>query len=115
MAVTKAYFMLMVADMDRAVAFYRDAVGLALRFQSPEWTELSWGEAFIALHGGRPDSERAHTGLGFEVDDLDGFVGSLSAAGAAVVMPPSNRPGEPIRLATIADPDGNVFNLAQPS
>jgi hypothetical protein len=31
-----------------------------------------------------------------------------------VVMPPSDRPGEPIRLADVADPEGNVLSIAQP-
>ena len=33
-----------VADMDRAVAFHRDVLGLALKFQSPFWTEFATGE-----------------------------------------------------------------------
>jgi hypothetical protein len=33
--IEKTYFMLMVADMDRAVAFYRDALGLAVEMHSP--------------------------------------------------------------------------------
>lgn len=28
-----------VSDMQRSVAFYRDVVGLSLRFESPGWTE----------------------------------------------------------------------------
>ena len=29
-----------VADMDSAVRFYRDVIGLPLKFQSPGWSEL---------------------------------------------------------------------------
>ncbi len=29
-----------VDDMNRAVAFYRDVIGLPLKFQSPEWSEF---------------------------------------------------------------------------
>jgi hypothetical protein len=29
-------------------------------------------------------------------------------------MPPSDRAGEPIRLADVADPEGNVLSIAQP-
>ena len=35
MEITKAYFMLPVRDMERAVSFYRDAVGLTVEFSSP--------------------------------------------------------------------------------
>jgi catechol 2,3-dioxygenase-like lactoylglutathione lyase family enzyme len=39
-----------VSDMDAAVAFYRDALGLTLAFQSPFWSEFDTGETRLALH-----------------------------------------------------------------
>ena len=36
-------FILMAREMDRAVAFYRDVVGLDLRSASPRWSELERG------------------------------------------------------------------------
>jgi catechol 2,3-dioxygenase-like lactoylglutathione lyase family enzyme len=39
-----------VADMDVAVRFYRDAIGLPLTFQSPGWSEFATGETSLALH-----------------------------------------------------------------
>jgi predicted enzyme related to lactoylglutathione lyase len=113
MDITKAYFMLYVEDMDRAVAFYRDAVGLTERFSSPEWSELSWGDAVVALHGGRTDATQRPVGLGFEVASLADAVRDLSAAGAMLVTPPMDRPGEPIRLAEMADTEGNVLSLVE--
>ncbi|HEY8093383.1 MAG TPA: VOC family protein [Acidimicrobiales bacterium] len=114
MKVIKAYFMLMVDDMDRATAFYRDAFGLSGGFISPEWSELTWGDATVAFHGGRGGGEHRPTGLGFEVDDLDAACAAVAAAGGTIVMAPSDRPGEPIRLAEVADPEGNVVSIAQP-
>jgi predicted enzyme related to lactoylglutathione lyase len=114
MKVTKSYFMLMVDDMDRATAFYRDVFGLTVRFVSPDWSELTWGDATIAFHGGRGTDEHRATGLGFEVDDLEAACAAVEGAGGTVVMPPSDRPGEPIRLADVADPEGNVLSVAQP-
>jgi lactoylglutathione lyase len=113
MKVRKTYFMLMVQDMDRATAFYRDVFELSVRFVSPEWSELSWGDATVAFHGGRQDGERRTTGLGFEVDDLEAACAAVEAAGGTVVMRPSDRPGESIRLADVADPEGNVLSVAQ--
>src|SRR6185503_2573689 len=46
------YIMITVSDMDRSLAFYRDVLGLALRFASPEWTEFETGTTTLALHGG---------------------------------------------------------------
>ena len=37
-----------VADMTRAVAFYRDVLGLQLKFESPGWSEFSTGETTLA-------------------------------------------------------------------
>jgi predicted enzyme related to lactoylglutathione lyase len=112
MKVTKTYFMLYATDMARAVAFYRDAFDLKVRLESPYWSELGWGDATIALHGreGAAAGE-AETGLGFEVDDLDAACQSVVAAGGRVVNPPADRPQEGIRLATAADPEGNLLTL----
>jgi len=114
MEITKTYLMLMVSDMDRAIAFYHEGVGLDLRFRSPEWSELAWGDAVVALHGGAQDIDLHETGLGFEVRDLEGALGELVEAGGRIVRPPEDREGEPIRLAEVADPDGNVFSVVQP-
>jgi predicted enzyme related to lactoylglutathione lyase len=111
--VSKTYFMVMVTDMDRAIDFYVGTLGLAERFRSPEWSELAWHDAIVALHGGGDESER-QTGLGFEVDDLEAACAAIEAAGGRVMQPPGERPGEPIRLAMTADTEGNVFSLAQP-
>jgi carbon storage regulator CsrA len=39
-----------VSDMARSVAFYRDVLGLSLRFESPEWTEFDTPGSTVALH-----------------------------------------------------------------
>lgn len=111
--VTRIYFMLTAADMDRAVEFYRTAFDLEVRSTSPDWSELARGDATLALHGGG-SGEESWTGLGFDVPDLEVACRSVVAAGGAVVQPPSDRPGEPIRLAVVRDPEGNAFSLSQP-
>ncbi len=114
MKVTRAYYMLMVADMERAKRFYRDTIGLKERHASPEWTELTWGDATVALHGGAKEDAR-DTGLGFDVDDVDAACAAVAKAGGKVVQPPQKRPGESITLATVQDPEGNRFFFAQPN
>jgi catechol 2,3-dioxygenase-like lactoylglutathione lyase family enzyme len=44
--------MLMVSNMGRSVAFYRDTLELKLRFQTPDWSEFDMGTTTLALHGG---------------------------------------------------------------
>ena len=45
--------------MDKAVKFYRDVVGLTLKFESPGWSEFVTGETTLALH---PASEKNPAG-----------------------------------------------------
>ena len=45
------------------------------------------------------------------MDDLDAACQSVIAAGGQIVKPPVDRPEEGIRLATAADPEGNLFSL----
>src|SRR6476469_6886760 len=112
MKITKTYFMLFATEMDRTVAFYRDALGLQVGMQSPYWSELRWGDAIIALHGREetPAGE-TQTMLGFEVDDLEAACKAVETGGGRVIEPPVDQPDEGIRLAHVADPEGNVFTL----
>ena len=112
MKIQQVKFMLWAEDMDRAVAFWRDTVGLTLGFASPHWSELRHGDAVVALHGGGDGSFKP-TGLGFQVDDIDAAVAQFAAGGAEVRLPPTAREGEPIKLAELTDPEGNGFSVSQ--
>jgi catechol 2,3-dioxygenase-like lactoylglutathione lyase family enzyme len=79
---------LYVRDMQRAVAFYRDAIGLNPVMTSPGWSMLSCGDALVGLHHiyrGVTESTVAHAGLNLQVDDLDAAVARATAAGATLV------------------------------
>src|ERR1700736_4787926 len=68
-----SYTIKFVADMNRAVKFYRDTLGLPLKFESPGWSEFATGETTLALH---PASEKNPAGtveLGFTVPNLENF------------------------------------------
>lgn len=105
-------FVLMAQDMGRAIAFYKDVVGLEVKFESPEWSELAFGDAIVALHGGGK-GEFNNTGLSFQVGDLETPCKDVEAGGGRVLNGPSDRAGEPIKLARLADPEGNGFTLTQ--
>ncbi len=78
------------SDMDRAVAFYRDVVGLSLsRREGDNWAEFEAGDARFSLHlvvEGHPATPGGGSAGGtavFEVDDLDEARRSLEARGVS--------------------------------
>lgn len=115
------YTMVIVSDMKRSVEFYRDKLGIPLKFESPEWTEFQTGATTLALHGGGiteerrggPEKAAGTCSIGFNVPDLDRTYEELKARGINFVMPPTERDGEGIRLAICSDPDGLPISFAQ--
>ena len=117
------YTMVIVSDMDRSVEFYRDTLGIPLKFQSPDWTEFQTGATTLALHGGGVRRDQAPAGdpskqagtcsIGFNVEDVDKTYEELKAKGVNFVMPPTQREGEGIKLAVGIDPDGLPVSFAQ--
>ena len=112
MQVQKLIFMLMAQHMERAIAFYRDVIGLELRVNYGGWAELGGEDAVVALHGGG-DGEYRTTGLSFTVADVAAACDEVSAGGGRVVQSPQVRDGEGIVLAFLADTEGNGFMLTQ--
>jgi predicted enzyme related to lactoylglutathione lyase len=107
--ITKAYFMLPVQDMGRAISFYRDVIGLTVDFESPFWSELRWREATIALHGGG-GGEGRESWLGFHVSELDTALAEIEAAGG---RRGAERTEGGARLVAVVDPEGNTLTLGE--
>jgi len=111
------YAMVFVTDMKRAVAFYRDALGLPLRFESSHWTEFATEGATLALHhaekASAPPHEpgAGHCRPGFQVADLDEFHRRLVARAVPCVQEPKEVFGS--RVAQYSDPDGLVFSVGE--
>jgi lactoylglutathione lyase len=117
------YIMITVSNMARSVAFYREALGLRLRFESEMWSEFETGATTLALHGGGTASERpaesategraGACSIGFAVTDIAQTVADLRARGVSFSMPPTAREGEGITLAICTDPDGLPISIVQ--
>lgn len=117
------YTMVIVSDMKQSVEFYRDKLGIPLKFESPDWTEFATGATTLALHGGgvarqyQDTADQSKTAgacsIGFNVDDVDKTYEELKAKGMIFVMPPTQREGEGIKLAVGLDPDGLPISFAQ--
>jgi lactoylglutathione lyase len=118
------YVMVNVSDMSRSVAFYRDVLGIPLKFESPGWSEFQSGATTLALHPGARATASAAAAqcgpvagtcsIGFSVPDLNGTYAELGKRGAQFVMPPTDQPNEGIRLAVCIDPDGLAISFAEP-
>ena len=118
------YIMVNVSDMSRSVAFYRDILGLSLKFESPGWSEFQTGATTLALHHvrarasaeGRAAAEpvAGTCSIGFSVKDLEATHRELAARGARFVLPPTEQANEGIRLAVCTDPDGLAISFAEP-
>lgn len=68
------YVIKYVGDMERAVKFYTEQLGFALRFQSPGWSELETGETTLALHSASAEHPAGTCQLEFGVADIDSFI-----------------------------------------
>ena len=112
MAPSVTYVIEFVGDMDRAVQFYRDVVGLPIRFQSPGWSEFQTGPTSFALH---PASEKNPAG-----EDRNGVRGAgppdvlRRAARKAVTFPtaPKKREYGGV-LAQLQDSEGASVTVSK--
>lgn len=77
-----------VSDMDRAVAFYRDALGMQVRFVTAEYASFRAGPGMVELTLG-PGPVGVNTGIGLGVPDLDASRAELEAKGVKFVQPPT--------------------------
>ena len=117
------YLIVMVSDVARSVCFYRDTLGLSLKFESPDWSEFQTGTTTLALHGGgkrRSGSQEPSEGMsagtcsiGFNADNLDSAYEGLKSKGVVFAMPPTSRKDEGIRLSVCFDPDGLPISIAE--
>jgi lactoylglutathione lyase len=104
MASTLAYVMEFVGDMDHAAAFYRDTLGLSLKFSSPDWTEFATGETTLVLHSATPQHPAGTFRLGFHVADLQAFYTEMTGKGVTFIMPPTPQFGTTV--AQLLDSEG---------
>ena len=103
---------LLAADMPRAVAFYRDTFSLEPRLVTEWWSELAFGDTLIALHGGHDGSPNP-TGLSLQFESVIDAARRIEKAGGRILTFPALRPGEPLLIGQVRDPDGNEFYITE--
>jgi lactoylglutathione lyase len=105
------YIVLIVADLDRALQFYAEVLGLPLGHRSGAYAQFNTG-----TNSPRPvkppTDEAPGFELGFKVADVDAAFAEMIEWGATAVIPPTDRPwGQ--RTAYVRDPDGHLIEFAQ--
>ena len=107
---------LTVSDLEKAIAFYRDALGIQHLFNAPP------GMAFFALGNVRlmlsrpekPDSDRFGCALYFKVADIQSAREALAARGVTFEVEQhrlATMPDHELWMAFFRDPDRNLLAL----
>lgn len=110
--------MLVAKDYDASIAFYRDALGLAVDhdwYYGPKdcGTLFRAGAGMVEILGALPGVDYAApqgAWLALEVDDVDAAYAALQEKGITIVEAPANYPWGH-RILKVADPDGLVLWL----
>lgn len=126
----RAGVILAVADVERSVAFYRNAVGAEVEavYDDPPYATLTVAGARLSLaEQGHPaddrpgvelaapsDRSRADAVLVVEVDDARGEHARLSELGVSFLADPYEPPWGGCRFFCV-DPDGYLVEIEQPA
>jgi catechol 2,3-dioxygenase-like lactoylglutathione lyase family enzyme len=105
-----------VGDLDRALALYRDALGLVEQDRQGDVVMLAiaGGGAQVLLHRRAPQPSMAGVAASLLVDDVDDETAAAVAAGARVLDAPADQAwGE--RQSVLTDADGHVLCLVAPT
>ena len=93
-----------VPDLDAGLRFYRDGLGLELKWRHATQAGLRLGDTELVLQTERPGLE-----TDFLVDSAEEAVRRVEAAGGTVLSGPDNIPVG--RVAVVSDPFGNPLVL----
>src|SRR5713226_6515067 len=114
--------MIGVSNMDQSVNFYKDILGMPLKYKTNEWTEFQTGATTLALHLSKPriapttaqrEMVAGTSTIGFTVTDLDKTYHELKAKNVRFVMEPKMRQEEGNKLAVCLDPDGLEISMSE--
>jgi len=105
-----------VKDLDRAVAFYRDTLGMRFLFQAPpSLAFFECGGIRLMLSPGEDEGQDGGTSvIYYRVDDLQGTYDQLAAGGVDLVDKPhliARMDEHDLWMAFFRDSEGNLLGL----
>lgn len=109
-----------VADQDRALAFYRDTLGLKLEIDDPQgadgwrWIEFSLpgAQTRLLFERQRAEPDPDEPALTLIVDDVEKVADALAARGVEFPTPPTETPWDADELfAIFRDSEGNLVQI----
>ena len=111
----------LIDDLDRALAYYRDALGFTVDFQYDDFyagvsrdgfgIHLKHAEKTVADRANRKENE--HLDAYVEVSGVRGLFDEFQSRGATVVKPLGERPWKCIDFY-VEDPDGYILCFSEP-
>jgi lactoylglutathione lyase len=114
------YQIVYVSDMKRSLSFYRDVLGIPLKFESPGWTEFATEGATLVLHAADApataddDPRKSHAGrcsAGFAVPSLADFHKKMIENKVPCLREPTQVFGA--WVAQYMDPDGLAISVGE--
>ncbi len=108
-------------DVKRAVAFYRDRLGLRLVREEPGTLVFDANGVRLRIQVVASVSVAPYTVLGWNVSDIASTVKRLRGAGVTLMVVPGIeqdelgiwKAGDGTRVAWFKDPDGHILSVAQ--
>lgn len=103
-----------VTGIDRAVAFYRDQLGIKLLFQFPGMGFFDCGGVRLMLSTAEKPSEHYSSVIYFKVPEIGPAFEALSSRGVVFERGPhlvARMPDHELWMAFLRDPDGNLLAL----
>ena len=102
-----------VSDLDRAVGFYRDQLGLEQVHRDGDWAQLDANGLHIGLNASEDPRGEGGAIIAFQPQGgIESATEELRNAGTQITGDISEHPWG--RIATFEDPDGNDLQLYEP-
>lgn len=121
--ISGASILFYIDDMDRALMFYKEALGLEPLMEEPYFSKLRVNEGLeLGLHppvGEQKDKGKKHpfdageVTLSLVVDDIEAYIARIEQYGGRVDRIVEPEGGRRSRMGLVFDPSGNGFQVDQ--